>query len=145
MKRVVLGLDNRVFYAATDGQGTFREERLAVDANGLRRYNPVSASLPDYAASLLSTDALLSSARAVRYQGWAKLSLERSGQWRSLDERGGEYAAFRAMTLNTFDRYTRYAAGRFDMEGAAGPLREILRFCHRNGIDLRIVLSLIHI
>lgn len=145
VKRVVLALDNRVFYASTDGQGTFREERLAVDANGARQHNPFSARLPDYAASLLSTDALLSSARTVRYQGWVKLTLERSGQWRSLDERAeGGYAAFRAMTLNTFDRYARYAAGRFDIKTGAGPLREIMRFCHRNGIDLRIVIPPAH-
>ncbi len=144
LKVVLLGLDNRMFYADTDGQGTFSEARMAVDANGARQHNPFKARLPDYAASLVSTDALLSSARVVRYQGWARLSLARNGQWISTTDEFDTYHGFRAMTLNTFDRYRRYASGRFDMTRAAQPLREILRLCHRRGIELRMFIPPAH-
>jgi hypothetical protein len=145
LKLVVLGLDNRMFYAKPDGQGTFSEDRMAVDASGVRQRNPFAARLPDYAASLLSTDALLSSARAVRYQGWASLTLAPNGQWTATGDESDAYNGFRVMTLNTFDRYRRYSSGRFDMSLAASPLREILRLCHREDIDLRIFIPPSHV
>lgn len=144
LELVVLGIDNRMFYASQDGQGTFSEVRMAVDANGARQRNPFSARLPDYAASLISTDALLSSARAVRYQGWARLTLARDGHWESTNGEFDAYRGFRVMTRNTFDRYRRYASDRFDMGRSIAPLWEILRFCHRQGIDLRMFIPPAH-
>lgn len=141
---VVLGLDNRMFYANPDGQGTFSEARMAVDSAGRRQRNPFSARLPDYAASLISTDALLSSARVVRFQGWASLTLARNGQWTATGNEFDAYHGFRVMTRNTFDRYHRYASGRFDMARASEPLREILRMCHKQGIDLRMFIPPAH-
>ncbi len=144
LRVVVLGLDNRMFYADTDGQGAFSERRMAVDSSGARQRNPFAARLPDYASSLVSTDALLSSARVVRYQGWARLSLEPNGQWVATTNEFDSYHGFRAMTRNTLDRYRRYASGRFDMTRAAEPLREILRLCHRQDIELRMFIPPAH-
>jgi hypothetical protein len=144
LKVVVLGLDNRMFYANPDGQGTFSEARMAVKASGVRQRNPFAARLPDYAASLLSTDALLSSARAVRYQRWPSLTLATNGQWTATNEVFDAYRGFRVMTRNTFERYFRYASGQFDMSRASEPLREILRLCHREHIDLRVFIPPAH-
>ncbi|MGE3771989.1 MAG: hypothetical protein AB7I32_03630 [Gammaproteobacteria bacterium] len=144
LKRVVLGLDNRVFYADRDGNGAFSEARLRVDAQGRPQRRLFTATLPDYAASLLSTDALLASLRAVRFQGWTRLTLDDDGRWRAVGDAFDSRAGFRAMTLNTFDRYRRYSAEPFRIEQAIAPLREILRLCHRAGIDLRMIVPPSH-
>lgn len=144
LKRVVLGLDHRVFYADRDGNGAFNEARLRVDRNGRPQSRLFSSTLPDYAASLLSTDALLAALRAVRFQGWTRLTLTDDGQWRKVGDEFDSFTGFRAMTLNTFDRYRRYTAEPFDLEHTLEPLREILRLCHREGIDLRMVLPPSH-
>lgn len=144
LEAVVLGIDNRMFYADTDGQGAFSEARLAVNANGLPQRNPFEGLVPDYAASLISTDALLSSLRTLRFQGWARLTLARNGQWVATTDEFDTYHGFRAMTRNTFDRYRRYAQGRFDLARSAEPLRAILRLCHREAIDLRMFIPPAH-
>lgn len=144
LKRVVLGLDNRVFYADRTGSGAFSEARLNVDAQGRPQSRLFTAMLPDYAASLLSTDALLASVRAVRTQGWTRLTLDDDGLWRSVGDVFDSRAGFRAMTLNTFDRYRRYAAEPFEIERSVEPLREILRLCHRADIDLRMIVPPSH-
>ena len=144
LQRVVLGLDHRVFYQNRDGDGTFSEARLRVDADGRRQFNLFSAQLPDLAASLLSMDALRDSLGAVRFQGWAKLTLSERGEWQSTSDDFDHANGFRAMTLNTFDRYQRYKADRFSMSKSIEPLREILRFCYREHIDLRMVIPPSH-
>ncbi len=144
LRVVVLGLDNRMFYADTDGQGTFSEARMAVAASGQRQRNPFAARLPDQVASLLSTDALLSSARTIRYQRWAKLTLAADGHWSAVNGGSEAFRGFRLMTRNTFDRYRRYAGERFDMQRSSVPLREMLRFCHRRSIDLRMFVPPAH-
>lgn len=144
LERVVLGLDNRVFYADRDGNGAFSEARLSVDAQGRPQARLFTATLPDYAASLLSTDALLASVRAIRTQGWTRLTLDDDGLWRSVGDAFDSHAGFRAMTINTFDRYRRYAADPFRIERSVEPLREILRLCHRAGIDLRMIVPPSH-
>ena len=144
LRRVVLGLDNRVFYQNRDGDGTFSEARLRVDADGRRQFNLFSAQLPDLAASVFSMDALRDSLGAVRFQGWAKLTLSERGEWQSTSDDFDHAKGFRAMTLNTFDRYRRYKADRFSMSKSIEPLREILRFCYREHIDLRMVIPPSH-
>lgn len=144
LKRVVLGLDNRAFYADRDGNGAFREARFRVASDGRPQTRLFTATLPDYAASLLSVDALIASLRAVRFQGWTRLTLEADGRWRSVGDEFDSHAGFRAMTLNTLDRYRRYSAEPFDLEHAIEPLREILRLCHREGIDLRLIVPPSH-
>jgi hypothetical protein len=144
LKRVVLGLDNRVFYADRDGNGAFSEARLRVDAQGRPQHRLFTATLPDYAASLLSTDALLASLRAVRFQGWTRLTLAEDGQWRNVGDDFDSWTGFRAMTRNTFDRYRRYSAEPFRLERAIEPLRAIMRLCQREGIDLHLVIPPSH-
>ena len=144
LKRIVLGLDNRVFYADRDGNGAFSERRLKVDRAGRPQHLLFAATLPDLAASLLSVDATLASLRAVRFQGWTRLTLGPDGQWESVGSTFDAYQGFRAMTTNTFDRYRRYAAEPFRLDSAVGPLREIIRLCHREGIDLRMVIPPSH-
>lgn len=144
VKRLVLGLDNRVFYADRDGNGAFSERRLAVAPDGRPQHRLFTATLPDYAASLLSVDALLASLRAIRYQGWTTLSLARDGRWESVGDDFDSYHGFRVMTVNTFDRYRRYAAEEFRLPAAVEPLREIIRLCHRERIELHMIIPPAH-
>jgi len=144
LKRVLLSLDNRVFYADPDNSGSFNERRLLVDANDRPQQNLVSAWLPDLASSLLSVDALLASARTVRYQRSAMLSLDARGQWQNTGRPFDSHEGFRAMTLNTFDRYELYKAYPINLAGPVDALGAILRICHREGIDLRMLVPPAH-
>lgn len=144
LKRVVIGLDNRVFYADRDGNGAFSEARLRVDAAGQPQHRLFTATLPDLAASLLSVDATLASLRAVRFQGWVRLTLDDHGEWRSVREPDDVGAGFRVMTRNTFERYRRYLSEPFRLDLAIEPLRAIMELCHREGIELHLVIPPSH-
>ena len=144
LRVVVLGLDNRVFYADRDGNGTFSEARMRVDAANVRQHNFLSARLPDLAASLLSTDALLSSLRTVRFQNWSPLTLGSRGEWTRLSDSYDYEQAFRTMTSNTFERYRKYSAEPFVLERAVEPLFEIMMLCHRERIDLKLLIPPAH-
>ena len=144
LRRAVLALDFRVFHSAPNESGAFSEARLPVDANGAPSPGHLAAVATDGAASLLSTAALIASARTVRMQGWPLVSLAEDGQWVSRSDRGDYADGFKAYTANTFKRFDEYKRAPFDLEQAAAPLREILRIAHRDRIDLRLLVSPSH-
>jgi hypothetical protein len=143
LKRVVVGLDFRSFQPE-DGPDAAMERRLMVTPGGEANFNLFSALLPDLAASLLSSDALLESLRTVRFQSWMNMTLSERGQWLNLNDRYDHAKGFRVYSANTFQRYAGYGRSTFDVEQAMRPYREILELAHRRGIDLRLVIMPSH-
>ena len=145
LKRVVLGLDFRSFHFQAEGSDdAWLDAHLSVSWDGSPQANLFTALLPDLAASLLSSDALLDSLRTVRFQSWQNMTLTEQGLWLSLTDRYDHAKSFDAYTRNTLHRYAEYASQPFDMQQALAPFREILQLAHRHGIGLYLVISPSH-
>lgn len=139
LKRVVVSLDFRSFQP-DDKSDAEMERRLVVTPEGEANFNLFSALLPDLAASLLSSDALLDSLRTVRFQAWQNMTLTDRGQWLNLSDRYNHAKGFRVYSANTFRRYSGYARLPFKVDRAMLPFRDILELAHRRDIDLRLVI-----
>lgn len=135
-----MGLDFRTFQEETALSDVFSEERFRVKLDGSPNFNLFSATLPDLAASLVSSDAFLDSLRTIRSQYWVNMTLTRQGQWLSLNDDFNYAKGFKSYTAKTFNRYAGYSQQPFDIERTLAPFHEILALAHQNHIDLKLVI-----
>lgn len=143
LKRVVLVLDYRSF--TKDGVGgDFSEERMAATTSGMMNPYYIKGIADDLVDSLLSMDALSASLRNARRQGWPKDALFDNGRWDRVTDRYDHRKAFFVFMGNTLRRlkervpYQSHELMGFDY------LRDLIRICHQQGVDLRILISPSH-
>ncbi|MHB9101385.1 MAG: hypothetical protein ACYC2E_07730, partial [Sulfuricella sp.] len=144
LDQAILALDFRVFNTAPDRSGAFSETRLAVDRGGIAQFNLFSARLPDLAAALLSTKALLSSVKTVRQQRWANITLAGNGYWQPLTDRYDHMAAFNAYTRNSFRRFEEIAHNDAIFSQSADDLRALLRSAYQSTVKVSMLISPAH-
>lgn len=144
LDKAILALDFREFNSAPDRSGAFSEARLAVDREGVAQFNLFSARLPDLAAALLSSKALLSSMRTVRQQRWANITLATNGYWQSLTENIYHAAAFNAYTQNSFRRFEEIAHNDMIFSQNADDLRALLRAAYQSTVKVSVLISPAH-
>jgi hypothetical protein len=144
LKRALVNLDFRVFHAEGSLSPDFKEQRFAVDVENRPQLNWFAARLPDMAASLISSSALLDSLRVIRFQGWSKLTLSEKGQWLSLTDQFKHWQAFQQYTRNTWKRYGEFKARPFDITASLKPIARLLRLAHRQGVELHLVIPPSH-
>lgn len=144
LDQAILALDFRVFNTAPDRSGAFSEARLAVDHEGMAQANLFSARLPDLAAALLSTKALLSSVRTVRQQRWAKITLATNGHWQALTDSYDHASAFNVYTRNSFRRFQEASRNETIFSQNADDLRALLRAAYQSGAKVSVLISPAH-
>lgn len=144
LDQAILALDFRVFNTAPDRSGAFSETRLAVDREGIAQFNLFSARLPDLAAALLSTKALLSSVKTVRQQRWVNITLAGNGYWPSLTDHYDHAAAFDVYTKNSFRRFEEIARNEMIFRQNADDLRALLRAAYQSSVKVSILISPAH-
>lgn len=139
LRRVVLGLDFRMFNVS-NVHTSFSEDRLLVDRNGQRNSGYLHARLSDLIATLLSGDALEASLRTIRYQGWTADMLFPDGRWDRIRP-GYDHA-------KAFEFFHRESNARLSEVGGEltglDQLRALIRFAHREHIDLNMLVSPSH-
>jgi len=144
LDKAILALDFRAFNSAPDRSGAFSEARLAVDREGVAEFNLFSAHLPDLAAALLSSKALLSSVRTVRQQRWANITLATNGYWQSLTDSFDHTAAFNAYTRNSFRRFEEMSHNDTIFNQNADDLRALLRAAYQSTVKVSMLISPAH-
>ncbi|HWQ94362.1 MAG TPA: hypothetical protein VN418_02540 [Gammaproteobacteria bacterium] len=144
LDHAILALDFRVFNTTPDRSGAFSETRLAVDREGIAQFNLFSAHMPDLAAALLSTKALLSSVKTVRQQRWANITLATNGYWQSLTDTYDHAAAFNAYTRNSFRRFEDIAHNDPTFSQNADDLRALLRAAYQSTVKVSVLISPSH-
>ena len=144
LDQAILSLDFRVFNTTPDRSGAFSEARLAVDREGIAQFNLFSARLPDLAAALLSTKALLSSVKTIRQQHWANITLATNGYWQSLTDSYDHAAAFNAYTRNSFRRFEEFAHNDAIFSQNADNLRMLLRTAYQSTVKVSVLIPPSH-
>lgn len=143
-RRVILGLDFRVFGTPTDATGAFSEARLDVDADGHRQFNLFSAKLPDLASALLSLPAFQSSIKTVRQQDWWTDTLAPNGYWIKLTDRYDHQRAFVALTRDSINRYADMRENAMLFPSSYAELRTLLRTAYASGVEVTLFISPSH-
>lgn len=143
LKKILIALDFRVFSQLEDNR-EFSESRMIVTSEGKPNRAFDLAYLADAVSALWSMDAVVSSLRTVRFQGWQKMTLADNGQWLNLDDRQDHAAAFAAYTRNTYDRFRDYRRKGLRLERNGEHFAELLRFAHREHIDVHLMVSPSH-
>lgn len=144
LDQAILALDFRVFNTAPDRSGAFSEARLAVDREGIAQFNLFSARLPDLAAALLSTKALLASVKTVRQQRWANITLAKNGYWKSLTDNYDHAAAFNVYTQNSFRRFEEIAHNDAIFSQTSDDLRALLHAAYQSTVRVSVLISPAH-
>ncbi len=143
-RRVILGLDFRVFGTPTDTTGAFSEARLDVDANGHPQFNLFSAKLPDLASALLSLPALQSSIKTVRQQDWWAETLTPDGYWLRLRDQYDHRAAFIAFMRDSLIRFADMRQSDTVFANSYQELRTLLRAAYASDVEVWLLISPSH-
>ena len=152
LEQVVLALDFFMFNGAVPSQAGFDETRL--DLNGGRRKN--LGRLKDLVTTLFSLDGLEASFETIRRQDDLFVSYLFSGErhptekWQEIRGVGGHRIAFRRNTEYDLSASDGWVFFSFDYPPdyhyitTIGPLRDLLIYCQKRGIELHISVSPLH-
>ena len=143
-KLVILSIDFRALNTGPDQSGAFSETRLVVNSKGERQFNVFTSRLPDLAASLVSTSALLASATTIRKQEWVKDTLAADGYWEPLTDRYDHFTAFSAYTQNSARRFAEMRNNEDVFLRNTEEFRQLLREAHGNGTDVKLLIPPSH-
>ncbi len=143
-KLVIVSLDFRLFSGLRGVSGAFSETRLGVDAQGNRQLNLFNAWLPDMAASLTSTSALLASATTIRKQSWIKDTLSANGYWQPLTEEYDHSAGFSLQTSSSARRFRAATSEAATFPRNLEEFRRLLRDAHVQQTDVRLLIPPSH-
>jgi hypothetical protein len=138
--QVLLGLDFRLFNESYVNRA-FSEDRMLVRATGERNTAVYSTILADLFGTLLSLDALQGSVNTVRFQGWNAETLFAGGRWDRKNPAYNHQDAFRAYTNASIRRFSKVPDS---LEGLED-FRRLVRFAHREDIDVRMFISPSHV
>ncbi len=151
LKQVVLSLDLMMFNANWRKEADYSESRLSIPEKNILDVGWVK----DLLLALFSLDGLKSSQATIEAQSnptvtnyFPNGARDTSRKWAYVQAKGGHFKLFLMNTKN--DLVSPAGWSGFALEAADGSpppidtLRNIVRFCKENDIDLRVIISPIH-
>jgi len=143
LKTVVLALDFRSFHDEKPGSA-FLENRLLVNKNGSSNNKYIESFLLDSISTLFSIDALGTSLKTIREQGWNKETLFPKGRWDRTDENVNHRKLFSAYTRSTIQRLKENIQNNKNRPLGLQHYRNLISFAHNNNIELVMIISPSH-
>jgi hypothetical protein len=159
---VVLGVDFMDFLVAEDDSLAFGmgpvsafERRLQITRSGSPNLDVTLQRLEDFASTVLSLDAFVASGKMLLAQraqypsDLAPNGLNPMRDYEGIARREGYYVMFRQRDLENAKAYLRRPKGVYsrgaDSSAPLEILRQIIVTCHRNGIELHLVIYPYHV
>lgn len=143
LNKVVLALDFRSFTNEIPNSA-FSENRLLVKSNGEPNNKYYETYFFDSMSTLFSIDALGSSLKTIRKQGWDKETLFPNGRWDRTDENVNHRKIFTAYTNSTIQRLNEIILNKLNRPSGFQHFRDLLSLSYKENIQLIMLISPSH-